>query len=53
VLGFAFIDYSGTLTAGIAEVSLDRRGGQINVHNFWCTLDCEVAPVVCTVFPRR
>jgi isoquinoline 1-oxidoreductase beta subunit len=41
-LGFAFIDYSGTLTAGIAEVSLDRGSGQIRVHNFWCTLDCGI-----------
>jgi isoquinoline 1-oxidoreductase beta subunit len=42
-LGFAFIDYSGTLTAGIAEASIDRSNGQIRVHNFWCTLDCGVA----------
>jgi isoquinoline 1-oxidoreductase beta subunit len=41
-LGFAFIDYSGTLTAGIAEVSLDRGSGEIRVHNFWCTIDCGV-----------
>jgi isoquinoline 1-oxidoreductase beta subunit len=41
-LGFAFIDYSGTLTAGIAEVSLDRGSGQIRVHNFWCTIDCGI-----------
>jgi isoquinoline 1-oxidoreductase beta subunit len=41
-LGFAFIDYSGTLTAGIAEVSIDRSNGQIHVHNFWCTLDCGI-----------
>src|SRR5712691_3550651 len=42
-LGFAYLDYSGTLTAGIAEVSLDRASGQIKVHNFWCTIDCGVA----------
>ena len=41
-LGFAFIDYSGTLTAGIAEVSLERGSGQIRVHNFWCALDCGI-----------
>jgi len=41
-LGFAFIDYSGTLTAGIAEASIDRSNGQIHVHNFWCTLDCGI-----------
>jgi isoquinoline 1-oxidoreductase beta subunit len=41
-LGFAFIDYSGTLTAGIAEVSLDRGSGQIKVHDFWCAIDCGI-----------
>jgi isoquinoline 1-oxidoreductase beta subunit len=41
-LGFAFIDYSDTLTAGIAEVSLDRHRGGIKVHNFWCALDCGI-----------
>jgi isoquinoline 1-oxidoreductase beta subunit len=34
---------SGTLTAGIAEASIDRSNGQIRVHNFWCTLGCGVA----------
>jgi isoquinoline 1-oxidoreductase beta subunit len=42
-LGLAYIDYSGSQVAGIAEVSLDRRSGQIKVHNFWCTIDCGVA----------
>lgn len=42
-LGFAFIDYSGTLTAGIAEVSLNRTIGTIRVHDFWCAIDCGVA----------
>jgi isoquinoline 1-oxidoreductase beta subunit len=41
-LGFAFIDYTGTLTAGIAEVSLDRASGRLKVHNFWCAIDCGV-----------
>jgi isoquinoline 1-oxidoreductase subunit beta len=41
--GFAFLDYSGSQVAGIAEVSLDRGSGQIKVHNFWCTIDCGVA----------
>ena len=31
---------SGGLTAGIAEVSVDRRSGQIIVHEFWCAADC-------------
>jgi isoquinoline 1-oxidoreductase beta subunit len=42
-LGLAYIDYSGTQVAGIAEVSLDRASGQIAVHEFWCTLDCGIA----------
>jgi isoquinoline 1-oxidoreductase beta subunit len=42
-LGLAYIDYSGSQVAGIAEVSLDRSTGQIKVHNFWCTIDCGVA----------
>ena len=42
-LGLAYIDYSGSQVAGIAEVSLDRSNGQIKVHNFWCTIDCGVA----------
>jgi isoquinoline 1-oxidoreductase subunit beta len=42
-LGLAYIDYSGTQVAGIAEVSLDRSSGQIAVHEFWCTLDCGIA----------
>jgi isoquinoline 1-oxidoreductase subunit beta len=42
-LGFAFLDYSGSQVAGIAEASLDRSSGQIKVHNFWCTIDCGVA----------
>ena len=42
-LGFAFLDYSGSQVAGIAEVSLDRGSGQIKVHDFWCTIDCGVA----------
>jgi isoquinoline 1-oxidoreductase beta subunit len=41
--GFAFLDYSGSQVAGIVEVSLDRRTGQIKAHNFWCTIDCGVA----------
>jgi isoquinoline 1-oxidoreductase beta subunit len=42
-LGFAFIDYSGSQVAGIAEISLNRPSGEIKVHNFWCTIDCGVA----------
>jgi isoquinoline 1-oxidoreductase beta subunit len=42
-LGLAYIDYSGSQVAGIAEVSLERTSGRIKVHNFWCTIDCGVA----------
>ncbi len=41
--GFAFLDYSGSQVAGIIEISLDRRTGQIKAHNFWCTIDCGTA----------
>src|SRR5258706_9136620 len=39
-LGFAFINYSDTLIAGAAEVSVDNASGKIKVHNVWCALDC-------------
>src|SRR5258708_19586582 len=39
-VGFAFIDYSNGLLAGIAEISIDRSNGKIKVHNFWCSIDC-------------
>jgi len=42
-LGFAYIDYSGSQVAGAAEVSLDRRSGEIKVHDFWCAIDCGIA----------
>jgi isoquinoline 1-oxidoreductase subunit beta len=41
-LGFAFIDYTGSLLAGIAEISIDRSEGKIKVHNFWCAIDCGI-----------
>ena len=42
-LGFAFVDYSNTMVAGVAEVSLDRASGVIRVHDFWCAIDPGVA----------
>ena len=42
-LGLAYLDYSGSQVAGIAEISLNRTSGEIKVHNFWCTIDCGVA----------
>jgi isoquinoline 1-oxidoreductase beta subunit len=38
-LGIAFSDYHDTFTAGIAEVSLNRRTGKIRVHNYWIVAD--------------
>lgn len=42
-LGFAYLDYSGTQVAGVAEVSVDRKSGVIKVHQFWCAIDAGVA----------
>jgi len=41
-LGVAYLDYSGTQVAGVAEVSVDRQSGAIKVHDFWCAIDCGV-----------
>lgn len=41
-LGIAYLDYSGSQLAGIAEVSVDRQSGAIKVHDFWCTIDVGV-----------
>ena len=41
-LGFAYIDYTGSQLAGIAEVSIEPSG-RIRVHNFWCTIDPGIA----------
>ena len=38
-MGIAFSDYHDTLTAGVAEVSVDRSTGKIKVHNFWIAVD--------------
>jgi isoquinoline 1-oxidoreductase beta subunit len=38
-LGIAFSDYHDTLTAGVAEVSVDRRTGRIRVHDYWIAAD--------------
>jgi isoquinoline 1-oxidoreductase beta subunit len=42
-LGFAYLDYSGTQVAGVAEVSVDRGSGAIRVHQFWCAIDAGIA----------
>jgi isoquinoline 1-oxidoreductase beta subunit len=38
-MGIAFSDYHGTYTAGVAEVSVDRKNGKITVHNYWIAVD--------------
>jgi isoquinoline 1-oxidoreductase beta subunit len=38
-LGMAFSDYHDTLTAGVAEVSVDAKTGKIKVHNYWIAVD--------------
>ena len=42
-LGLAFVDYSGTFIAGVAEVSVDRALGKITVHNLWIAIDPGIA----------
>ena len=37
--GVAFVERSGTLAAGVAEISLDEESGSIRVHRFWCAAD--------------
>jgi isoquinoline 1-oxidoreductase beta subunit len=38
-LGLAFSDVDGTVSAGVAEISVDRATGKINVHNYWIAVD--------------
>ena len=37
--GVAFVERSGTLAAGVAEISVDETSGGIRVHRFWCAAD--------------
>lgn len=41
-LGVAYLDYSGTQMAGVAEISL-AGNGRIRVHDFWCVIDAGIA----------
>jgi isoquinoline 1-oxidoreductase subunit beta len=41
-LGIAFSDYHESFSAGIAEVSLDRKSGRIRVHNYWIAGDAGI-----------
>jgi isoquinoline 1-oxidoreductase subunit beta len=38
-MGIAFSDYHDSLSAGVAEVSIDEKTGKIKVHNFWIAAD--------------
>jgi len=42
-LGVAYIDYTGSHLAMVAEVSVERASGNVKVHRIWCTIDCGVA----------
>ncbi len=37
--GIAFGERSGSLAAGVAEISLDAAGGKIRVHRFWSAVN--------------
>src|SRR5215467_15479894 len=38
-MGIAFSDYHDSVSAGVAEVSIDDKTGKIKVHNFWIAVD--------------
>jgi isoquinoline 1-oxidoreductase beta subunit len=38
-MGIAFSDYHDTLSAAVAEVSVDKATGKIKVHNYWIAVD--------------
>ena len=40
--GLSFAERSGSLAAGICEISLDRNTGKIKVHKIWAALDAGV-----------
>ena len=42
-LGVATMVKDDTLSAGVAEVSVDRATGKIKVHNVWCAIDAGIA----------
>ena len=41
-LGIAFAERSGSIAAGVAEVSVDKTSGKIRVHRFWAAIDAGV-----------
>ncbi len=40
--GIAFAERSGSLFAGVCEISLDEKEGKIKVHHIWASLDAGV-----------
>ena len=42
-LGIAYSDTWNSHIAEVVEVSVDRRGGKIVVHEVWCAVDCGIA----------
>lgn len=40
--GIAFGERSGSLAAGVAEISINESTGKIRVHRFWCALDAGI-----------
>src|SRR5574341_206837 len=42
-LGLAYSDIWETYIAMVAEVSVDRKTGRVNVHELWSAVDCGVA----------
>jgi isoquinoline 1-oxidoreductase beta subunit len=42
-LGLAYIDYSGTQIAGVAEIVMDRASGEIKLKSFWVAIDPGIA----------
>jgi len=41
-LGIAFSDYHDSFSAGVAEVSVDRKTGKIRVHEYWVAGDAGI-----------
>jgi isoquinoline 1-oxidoreductase beta subunit len=39
VLGMAFAEGVGSITAGVVEISVDRSSGKISVHRVWAAID--------------
>lgn len=41
-MGIAFGERSGSLAAGVCEISLDESAGKIRVHHFWAAVDAGI-----------